>query len=243
MKYSIFYKNLKLFNYSSFSCDIIIEWVIKIGGSLFPQKAIDLADALKGQKCLFVIGGGEFANLIRKYDSEIGFSEDITHETAIDSMDILAKLLNDKLAFTEISYTIEDAKRISDSNKIPIMICSQILKDQDPFKHSWDVTSDSIAAYIASLLDAKLLIATNVNGIYTKDPSLSGAELINEIGVNKLLTFDESSIDLMLPTLLMKYGLNCYVVNGEYPERVLSIINEDDVNLDKSFEYTFIHNE
>ena len=90
-------------------------------------------------------------------------------------------------------------------------------------------------------MDAKLLIATNVNGIYTKDPSLSGAELINEIDVNKLLTFDESSIDLMLPTLLIEYGLDCYVVNGEYPERVLSIMNNE--NNEDSFEYTFIHNE
>ena len=191
---------------------------------------------MEGQNCLFVIGGGELANLIRKYDGEIGFSEDVTHETAIDSMDILAKLLNDKLAFTEISYTIEEAKSISDSNKIPIMICSDILHENEPFAHSWDVTSDSIAAYIASLLDAKLLIATNVNGIYTKDPSLSGAELINEIDVNELLTFDESSIDLMLPTLLIEYGLDCYVVNGECPERVLSIMKDEDC----SFEYTFI---
>ena len=168
------------------------------------------------------------------------FSEDVTHETAIDAMDILAKLLNDKLAFTEISYTIEEAISISDLNKIPIMFCSDILKENEPFAHSWDVTSDSIAAYIASLLDAKLLIATNVNGIYTKDPSLSGAELINEIDVNKLLTFDESSIDLMLPTLLIEYGLDCYVVNGEYPERVLSIMNNENKD---SFEYTFIHNE
>lgn len=197
-----------------------------------------MANALKDQNCLFVIGGGEFANLIRKYDKEIGFSEDITHETAIDSMDILAKLLNDKLAFTEISYTLDEAISISNSNRIPIMICSDILKENEPFKHSWDVTSDSIAAYIASLLDAKLLIATNVNGIYTKDPSLSGAELIKEIDVNELLTFDESSIDLMLPTLLIEYGLDCYVVNGEYPQRALSIMNEKDC----SFEYTFIRN-
>ena len=192
---------------------------------------------------MFVIGGGEFANLIRKYDNEIEFSEDVTHETAIDAMDILAKLLNDKLAFTDICYTIEEAIGISDLNKIPIMICSDILKENEPFAHSWDVTSDSIAAYIASLLDAKLLIATNVNGIYTKDPSLSGAELINEIDVNKLLTFDESSIDLMLPTLLIEYGLNCYVVNGEYPERILSIMADEMNNGDCSFEYTFIHNE
>ena len=192
---------------------------------------------MKSKKCLFVVGGGEFANLIRKYDSDIGFSEDITHETAIDSMDILAKLLNDKLAFAEISYTIDEAKSISDSNKIPIMVCSAILKENEPFKHSWDVTSDSIAAYIASLLGSKLLIATDVDGIYNKDPSLSGAKLLSNIDVNELLTFEESSIDLSLPALLIKYGLDCYVVNGKYPERVLSIVDEDN---DNSFNYTFI---
>ena len=77
---------------------------------------------MEGENCLFVIGGGEFANLIRKYDNEIEFSEDVTHETAIDAMDILAKLLNDKLALTEISYTMVEAKGIADSNKLPIMI-------------------------------------------------------------------------------------------------------------------------
>ena len=78
---------------------------------------------------------------------------------------------------------------------------------------------------------------SNWSASITKDPSLSGAELIKEIDVNKLLTFDESSIDLMLPTLLIEYGLDSYVVNGKYPERVLSIMNDDDC----SFEYTFIH--
>ena len=75
---------------------------------------------------MIIIGGGEFANLIRKYDGDIGFSEDVTHETAIDCMDIMAKLLDDKLAFTEISYSIEDAMEVSDSGKIPILICSEI---------------------------------------------------------------------------------------------------------------------
>lgn len=152
-------------------------------------------------------------------------------------MDILAKLLNDKLAFTNLSYTIEEAKSIADLNKIPIMVCSRILSEREPFKHSWDVTSDSIAAYIAGLLGSRLLIATDVDGIYTKDPSLEGAELIKQIDVNELLTFEESSIDLMLPGLLKEYGLDCYVVNGKVPNRVLSIMGSDEEN---SFNYTFI---
>jgi aspartokinase-like uncharacterized kinase len=110
----------------AFLGDIIINWVIKIGGSLFPEKAIELISALKKLEksndinCLIVTGGGEFANLIRQYEVEIGFSNDITHETAIDSMDIIAKLLNDKFDFTEIVYTTEEGKIANNNGKIPI---------------------------------------------------------------------------------------------------------------------------
>ncbi len=184
------------------------------------------------------MGGGEFANLVRKYDDEIGFSNDITHEVAINSMDILAKLMYDKLAFSELCCSLERAQNIANSGKIPIMLCSKLILEEESLKHSWEITSDSIAAFIAKELGAKLLIATNVDGIYDKDPSQADAKFINDIGVKKLLSFDESSIDLMLPVLLKEYGFDCYVVNGKIPERVLSIINEEECD----FPYTFIHN-
>ncbi|MCQ2964674.1 MAG: delta 1-pyrroline-5-carboxylate synthetase [archaeon] len=199
---------------------------------------MELAKALEGQNCLIVVGGGEFANLVRKYDKDIEFSNDVTHEVAINSMDILAKLLCDKLAFCELSSSFEQAKNIVSSNKIPIMLCSDIILNEESLKHSWEITSDSIAAFIANKLDSKLLIATNVDGIYDKDPSLTDAKFINEIDVKKLLSFDESSIDLMLPVLLKEYGFDCYVVNGKIPQRVLSIINEETCD----FPYTYINN-
>lgn len=217
----------------------MIEWVIKIGGSLFPNHAIKLAEALEGQNCLIVVGGGEFANLIRKYDSNIGFSNDVTHETAINSMDILAKLLNDKLAFTELSASFEEAETISSSGKIPIMICSDIILNEESLKHSWEITSDSIATFIANELDSNILIATDVDGIYNKNPSETDAKLINEIGVKKLLSFNESSVDLMLPVFLEEYGFDCYVVNGKFPDRILSIIQNENCE----FPYTFINNQ
>ncbi len=218
----------------------IIKWVIKIGGSLFPEYAIKLTQNLKNTNTLIITGGGEFANLIRKYDKNTQFSNDITHETAINAMDIISKLLNDKFPFTQTVNNLQQAQEASKNNKIPILLCSQFLKDKDPFEHSWKVTSDSIAAYISQLLNAKLLIATNVNGIYTRQPTVEGAKFINEIDAKKLLTFKETSIDLMLPSILIKFGTNCYVVNGKYPERVLSIITNQG---NKKFPYTYIKGE
>ncbi len=215
-----------------------IKQVVKIGGSLFPNYAINLAKKLENTNSLIVLGGGEFANLIRKYDSEINFSQETNHWTAIDCMDIIAKLVNDKVESTKLVYSIDDAIAISDEGFTPIFVVSKFLREDDPFECSWDVTSDSIAAYISHLLNANLLIVTNVNGIYTQEPKESGSTFISKIDAKTMLNFPESSIDVMLPTLLLKFGTNCYVVNGKYPERVLSLI-DDNIN-DYNFDYTQI---
>lgn len=215
-----------------------IKQVVKIGGSLFPNYAIDLAKKLENTNSLIVLGGGEFANLIRKYDSEINFSQETNHWTAIDCMDIIAKLVNDKVESTKLAYSIDDAIAISDEGFTPIFVVSKFLREDDPFECSWDVTSDSIAAYISHRLNANLLIVTNVNGIYTQEPKEPGSTFISKIDAKTMLNFPESSIDVMLPTLLLKFGTNCYVVNGKYPERVLSLI-DDNIN-DYNFDYTQI---
>ncbi len=184
------------------------------------------------------MGGGEFANLIRKYDDILNFSPDTSHWRAIDCMDIVARLTCDKVESAKIANTLKEAEKILSEGFTPILLTSNILKEDDPFNSSWDVTSDSIAAYISNIINAKLLIVTNVNGIYTREPKFEGAKFIDKIDAKTLLTFDETSIDLMLPSLLIEFGTNCYVVNGMYPKRVLSLINNDKNNLD--FDYTEI---
>ena len=216
----------------------IIKQVVKIGGSLFPNYAINLAEKLKNTGSVIILGGGEFANLIRKYDDDINFSEETNHWTAIDCMDIIAKLVNDKVDSTKLAYSIEEVNANSDEGFTPIFVVSEFLKREDPFECSWDVTSDSIAAYVSHILNANLLIVTNVNGIYTQEPEEPGSTIISKIDATKLLTFQESSIDVMLPSLLLEFGSDCYVVNGKYPERVLSLI--DDTINDYNFDYTQI---
>jgi hypothetical protein len=215
-----------------------VKQVVKIGGSLFPKYAINLADRLEGTESCIILGGGEFANLIRRYDDEVGFSDEANHWRAIDCMDIIAKLVNDKAESTKLAYSIDDVNEISDEGFTPIFVVSEFLKEEDPFECSWDVTSDSIAAHVANLLNANLFIVTNVNGIYTHEPKEPGSTFISKIDATTLLTFPESSIDAMLPTLLLRYGTDCYVVNGKYPEMVMSLI-DNSIN-DYNFDYTRI---
>jgi len=216
-----------------------MDWVLKIGGSLFPEKAIDLCrflynhDEIKG-KMLIICGGGKFANQVRDYNKVLDFSNTANHRSAIMCMDITGTLLADKVEGLETVNTIKDALKVSEDGKIPVLNSYTLMEDHDPFEHSWRVTSDSIALYISNLLKAKLLIATDVDGIYTHDPINDGAKLIDTISANKLLNFGETSVDEFLPELLIRYQSECYVVNGKYPERILSIIKG------KSSKYTLI---
>jgi aspartokinase-like uncharacterized kinase len=219
-----------------------MDWVVKIGGSLFPERAIELCESIialnnsskSPKKILVICGGGEFANKVREYDHEMDFSNTANHNTAIMCMDIIGTLLNDKIEGLETLKTLEMAESILDRGKIPVLLPANIMETHDPLEHSWRVSSDSIALYFSNLLKAKLLIATDVDGIYTHDPTHDGAKLIKIISAKKLLNFGETSVDEFLPELLISYKSNCYVVNGNYPDRVISIIEG------KSTKYTLI---
>lgn len=202
-----------------------MEWVVKIGGSLFPDYSINLAQELVGEDVLIICGGGQLANQIREYHHELVFSPTTGHKTAILCMDILGMLLADKVKGVEAVRSLEEAKKVRDEGKLPVLIPSMLLEYLDPLEHSWRVTSDSIALYISHLLEAKLLITTDVDGIYTHRPSLDGAQFIKEISAKKLLNFGETSLDESFAELLLKYKTSAYVVNGKHPERVMAILD------------------
>ncbi|MFY9639196.1 MAG: delta 1-pyrroline-5-carboxylate synthetase [Methanobacterium sp.] len=219
-----------------------MDWVVKVGGSLFPEKAIELCESIMAlnnsarspKKIVFICGGGSFANKIRFYDHDMHFSNTANHNSAIMCMDIIGTLLADKVEGLEVAKSIDSVKSILNQGSLPVLIPSKIFESHDPFEHSWRVSSDSLSMYISDLLKAKLLIATDVDGIYTHDPSHDDAKLIKFISAKKLLNFGETSVDEFLPELLIRYNSNCYVVNGKYPDRVISIIEG------KSSKYTLI---
>jgi hypothetical protein len=214
-----------------------MDWVVKLGGSLFPEESVKLCQALKGKNVMVICGGGELANLLRHYDKKMSFSDTAAHRSAILCMDVLGMLLVDKVPFAQGVYSFKQADLALKDNRLPILLPSRLLDDLDPLEHSWRVTSDSLSLYIAHQLKAKLLIATDVDGIYNQLPSADNAQLINSISAKKLLNFGETSVDEFLANLLLQYKSSCYVVNGKYPERVLSIIEG---KRDKDNKYTLI---
>jgi len=98
---------------------------------------------------------------------------------------------------------------------------------ENPLENSWDVTSDSIAAYVAGRVNAgKVVLVTDVDGVFTSDPKkFSDAKLIEKLSAKELSKLNQrTSVDRYLPNLLLKARIDCYVVNGKYPERVEAVL-------------------
>ena len=209
-----------------------MEAVLKVGGSLADDPASltrlcqELSALAKAHRIAVVPGGGEFADTVRKLDRTYGLSNTTAHKMAVLAMDQYGLLLSD---ITPKSYVSHSLKEVSNSAKgtLPILLPSKLMFREDPLEHSWDVTSDTIAAYVAQLLDAeKLVLVTDVDGIFSEDPKKTlDAKLIEELSAEELLGWNRrTSVDKALPKTLLQAKLDCYVVNGGYPERVKLIL-------------------
>jgi aspartokinase-like uncharacterized kinase len=115
-------------------------------------------------------------------------------------------------------------------NLLPILLPSRLIAQADPLPHSWEVTSDSITGYIAGeLRSEKLVLVTDVDGVYTEDPKDNpDATLIEEISAGELSRRDSrTSVDKYLPRIISEARLDCYVVNGNHPDRVRAILDNE----------------
>lgn len=210
-----------------------MDAVVKVGGSLAeePEQLIALCTKLsalaKNYGLVVVPGGGRFADVVRDSDERFNLSSEVSHRMAILSMDQFGMLLAQITPNSCATYSLEDARQLAETEAVPIFLPSWLLFMEDPLKNSWDVTSDSIAAYVAGRLQAaKLVLVTDVDGVFTEDPKTNkDAVLMEHMSPEELLKLNKrTSVDAFLARLIAKPLVDCYVVNGNYPERVEAVL-------------------
>jgi aspartokinase-like uncharacterized kinase len=210
--------------------------VIKVGGSLalYPEKLRALCTKLtefsQKHKLIIVPGGGEFADIVRILDKRFSLSCGVSHKMAILGMDQYGLLLSDLIPNSVTLSKLEEIKFSFEIGKIPILLLSNLLLKDDPLENSWNVTSDAIALYIARKLETpKVLLVTDVDGIFTDDPKThSDARFIERLSAHELLAMNKrTAVDENLPKLLLKSQVTCVVVNGLFPERVKAILDDE----------------
>jgi probable H4MPT-linked C1 transfer pathway protein len=142
-----------------------IHTVVKVGGALLGRPgALDIVVpvlsrvAVRGEPVLVVPGGGPFADTVRRIDTEIGLSDHASHWMAILALDQYAELLASRIPRSRVVRSAGEATSALAAGELPILAPSDWLRRADPLPHSWDVTSDSIAAWVAGQVGAEHLV-------------------------------------------------------------------------------------
>ena len=211
--------------------------VIKIGGSLAfqPERlralCTKISEYSKKHRLIVVPGGGEFADVVRTLDKRFSLSCSVTHKMAVLGMDQYGLMLSDLIPNSAKARKLEEVEYFLDQGKLPVFLPSNLLFSEDPLENSWEVTSDSIAVYLADRMHVqKLLLVTDVDGVYTADPKANpDSKLIKKLSASELLAMNaRTSVDKFLPELLLKLPVDCFVVNGLFPQRVEAVLKGQD---------------
>jgi 5-(aminomethyl)-3-furanmethanol phosphate kinase len=142
----------------------VIDGVVKMGGSLLKEEgmlavAIAALERLAPIRTLLVVpGGGPFADTVREMDRRLSLPADDAHWMAILGMEQFALLLAARLRNAELVYHPGDIASAHSRGLLPVLAPYRWLREADPLPHSWDVTSDSIAAWVAAAVGARHLI-------------------------------------------------------------------------------------
>ena len=137
-------------------------WVVKIGGSLLGspelERWLEIFVKFSDGKIIIVPGGGVFADAVRKAQKISNMSDEAAHKLALLAMDQFGHLLhslNPKLATASTELEIDERTW---QHRAIVWLPSHMVLGDDDIPKNWDVTSDSIAAWLAEKLDATHLI-------------------------------------------------------------------------------------
>ncbi|HER45746.1 MAG TPA: UMP kinase [Thermoplasmatales archaeon] len=162
--------------------------VVSIGGSVVLSQEADVL-FLKNLTALFkkisdyyklfvIVGGGTIARRYIQLGRDLGFDEDTLDLIGIDVTRVNARIITNLLAISnkEVPHTTSDALSLDS----PIVV----MGGTDP-RHSTDLVGAELAEKTHAV---RFVNATNVDGIYDKDPNTyKDAKQLKEVSINQLI--------------------------------------------------------
>lgn len=209
----------------------MIATVIKVGGSLGQSPALPnlmqiISKLGNRHKILIVPGGGAFANAIRDYDQRFGVAQDTGHWMSILAMDQYGHLLASMIADSTLVHGLAAARETLSSGRIPILLTYNLLRQTDALPKSWDITSDSIAVWLADLAGARqVVLLKSVDGLFSDTHGTNGGgELLETASPSQVQGYG-GVVDRSFASIFKKTTLAAWLVNGKHPERLDQLLN------------------
>jgi aspartokinase-like uncharacterized kinase len=197
--------------------------VIKVGGSFGARPAplrrlmATLGRAARRQWLVVVPGGAAFADEVRRADRRFGLGDTAAHWMAILAMDQYGHLLAELAPGAILVAT----RRELAPGRLNVLAPSAWLRRVDPLPHSWDVTSDSIAAWVARRLGARrLLLVKHTDGF------IGPARGPRRVPARVRRTALQACSDAVDPYFAraLDPAIACWIVHGDRPRRIARVI-------------------
>ena len=150
--------------------------VVKLGGSTAGHDEMKVwIAALAGSSLPLVIvpGGGPFADQVRSAQKGMGFSDAAAHAMAILAMDQFGHVIVDSHERFSAARSIEEIEQASAVGEIPVWLPSALATPAQDIPASWEITSDSLAAWLAGKLGAETLLLVKQSRAFTGDDGVA----------------------------------------------------------------------
>lgn len=135
--------------------------VVKVGGSFARYSTlVDIIRALEmGRgRTVIVPGGGPFSDVVRREQPKIGFDDSAAHRMALLGMAQFGMALASLSPHLKPTPSVAAIKRALASDAVPVWMPFDLLDGRDDVLENWEMTSDSLAAWLAGRLGARRLI-------------------------------------------------------------------------------------
>ncbi|MEM4155460.1 MAG: uridylate kinase [Archaeoglobaceae archaeon] len=176
--------------------------IVKVGGSVADKLEIVFNALSKVEDVKIIPGGWIFADMVK----EMKLNDEASHWMAVLAMNLYGYYMLEfgKKAGFEIVEP-EDLSFFLRRGKF-IVLPYRLLRNFDELPHSWDVTSDAIAVWIASKIGEKKVIKITALGGVIK----------NRMILERVDPFEAGDIiDRFTPSLLKKHNITLFVCSPE----------------------------
>ncbi|AWJ82171.1 aspartate/glutamate/uridylate kinase (plasmid) [Azospirillum sp. TSH58] len=188
-------------------------WVVKLGGSLWRapelRSWLEILAAARRLRVVVVPGGGPFADAVRDAQPALGFGDRAAHRMALLAMEQYGTALAD------LEPRLTPARSLADlrGRPSPTVWMPLPLADSADVAESWDVTSDSLAVWLAGALGATCAVL--VKSASLPDATVPATRLVAE-GV----------VDPALPGRMARYGGAVWCVSRDDHRRFAKALDQ-----------------
>lgn len=175
-------------------------WVVKLGRSLFEGPDLmawlsllaEYRSDPEAPAVLIVPGGGPFVEVVRTAQPLLRYSDGAAHRMALLAMEQFAIGLNDLEPRLRLAASADELARLRAEGAAAVWLPSRMVLGWYDVPESWEVASDSLAAWLAAELRATMLVMVK-------------ADPLTEREISARTLADRGIVDRALPDLLGRY--------------------------------------